>query len=292
MFSFLKNRKVIILSSATLIIIVGILLGFSFLKPDAVAKVNGEEITEAELNSMLNQQYGTEVLQALISTKLMEQEAKIQNIKVTSAEINKELAKLKESYGGEEAFSETIKASGVSLSRVKDDIESYLLSSKVLEKRIKITDADLKTYYEANKTNFDQGEQVKASHILVADEATAEEVKNKLANGEDFAKLAKEYSTDTGSKDNGGDLGFFARGDMVPEFEEVAFSLEINKISEPVKTQHGYHIIKVTEKKAAEEVKFEDKKAEVKELLLSEKLDAEYSVWLEEAKAAAEIKEY
>ncbi|RID88550.1 hypothetical protein D1970_01645 [Mesobacillus zeae] len=100
-------------------------------------------------------------------------------------------------------------------------------------------------------------EEVKVSHILVNDEKTAKEVKERLDKGEDFAQLASEHSIDPGSKDIGGKLGYLIKGDMVPEFDKVAFSLEVNKASGPVKTQYGYHIIKVTDKKTNT---FEDKK--------------------------------
>jgi peptidyl-prolyl cis-trans isomerase D len=119
-----------------------------------------------------------------------------------------------------------------------------------------ITGDQLRAMYEANilsqkltdaitaNTPHSQDE-VWARHILVADEATATKVRQRLINGEDFAKVAAEVSTDTGTKDKGGDLGWFARGTMVPEFDAVAFTLKVGEISQPVKSQFGYHIIQV-----------------------------------------------
>jgi foldase protein PrsA len=293
MLEIFKNRKGIILITAILIVTAVILVGFSyFKKDDTAAKVNGEVISKTELNSLLNDQYGAQVLDSLISEKLVLQEAKKKKITVSESELKKELKTLQDSYGGETAFQSAMKSSGVSTDRVNKDLKTYVLTRKILEPRIKITDAEMKTYFDENKATFAQDEQVKASHILVADEKTANEVKDKLAKGEDFAKLAKEYSTDTGTKDNGGDLGFFKKGDMVPEFETAAFSLGVNEISEPIKTDYGYHIIKVVDKKASTDAKYEDHKAEVKEAIMSEKIQTEYTTWLAEAKKDAKIKKY
>ncbi len=293
MLEIFKNRKGIILITAILIVTAAILVGFSyFKKDDTAAKVNGEAISKTELNSLLNDQYGEQVLDSLISEKLVLQEAKKKKITVSDSELKKELKTLQDSYGGETAFNSAMKSSGVSMDRVNKDLKTYVLTRKILEPQIKITDAEMKTYFDENKATFAQDEQVKASHILVADEKTAKEVKDKLAKGEDFAKLAKEYSTDTATKDNGGDLGFFKKGDMVPEFETAAFSLAVNEISEPIKTDYGYHIIKVVGKKSATEAKYEDHKADVKEAIMSEKIQSEYTTWLAKAKKDAKIKKY
>ena len=144
------------------------------------------------------------------------------------------------------------------------------------------SEEEIKNYFEENKEFYYEDEEVKARHILVDTEEKALEVKSKLEAGEDFAKLASEYSTDESNKDSGGDLGFFPRGRMVKEFEDAAFSLEIGKISDPVKTEFGYHIIKVEEKKPAKEANFEEKKDEIRESLFDQKLPEVYDSWLSE----------
>lgn len=289
----LKYQKPILLSWGVIVTSIAIVLGLTFfLQKGVVAEVNGDKISKDELYSLLNEQYGEEILDAIISEKLIEQEAKEQNISVTDAEIEEELQLLYESYGGEEAFNAAMETNGVTKDQINQDLETYIITNKILEPRVKVTEDEMKSYFEENKDTFTQQEQVQASHILVADEAAAKEVKDKLANGGDFSELAKEYSTDTETKDAGGDLGLFGKGDMVAEFEEAAFSMELNTISEPIKTDYGYHIIKVVDKKAAAEAVYEDHEAEIKETLTAEKMNTEYSTWLEEKMEKATIEKF
>jgi peptidyl-prolyl cis-trans isomerase C len=124
-----------------------------------------------------------------------------------------------------------------------------LLLEKEVEDKAKVTEKDVKDYYETHKQDLTTNAQVRASHILLKTEEEANAVRDQLNKGGDFAKIAKEKSLDTGSAKNGGDLGFFSRGQMVPEFEHAAFGLKVGEVSNPVKTQFGYHIIKVTDRK-------------------------------------------
>ena len=149
--------------------------------------------------------------------------------------------------------------------------------------KVKVSDTEAKNYYEKNKDKYTQKEQVRAKHILISPTAKkisdaealklAEKIYNQLKKGADFDKLAKKYSDDPGSKDKGGDVGFFPRGRMVKPFEDTAFSLKVGQISKPVKTRYGYHIIKVIAKKQAKTSTFEEVKDEIKGILKSKKME-------------------
>jgi len=276
------TKRNVIVSIVIICILVSVVAGFGMVSQEVVASVNGEKITKKELTDFLLKQSGQEALNALIEQKIIELEAKKQNIVPTEEDIQKEMETYYEYYGGEEGFKQTLALSGYSLADFKEDLALNLKIKKLLEPRISISEEEIKTYFEENKSAFAQEEQVKASHILVETEEKANEVKEKLDKGEDFAKLAKEYSTDTLTKENGGDLGFFGHGDMVKEFEEAAFSLNVGEISSPVKTEYGYHIIKVEEKKEAQEANYEQSKEKIRNALFEQKAHEEYNDWLRE----------
>ncbi|KGR81807.1 foldase [Lysinibacillus odysseyi 34hs-1 = NBRC 100172] len=256
-----------------------------------VATVNKEKITEGELNKLLQSQYGSTALDSLITNKIVELEAKKLDIKVSDKEIAEEYKTYTESYGGEEALLKSLESYNMTKKDVEKDIKNYLLTLKVMEDYIDVTDEDVKAYYEENKESFNTEEQVQASHILVEDEATANEVIKKLNAGEDFGELAHEYSTDTVSAENGGELGYFSKGQMVEEFENAAFAMKVGEVSKtPVKTEHGYHIIKVTDKKAAVKANFESAKEEARKKLVEERVNEQYQAWVEEKMKEYDIK--
>jgi foldase protein PrsA len=286
----LKSTKAYIWAGSILII-AGIMAFAMISSMDkTIASIDGKKINEDELYDALVAGYGADTLDLLITNKLVELEAEKAGIKIKDEEIQKEIDVMVESYGDEKSLKEQLEASGSSMDALKKDIVVYLQTKKLVEPRITVTDDEISTYFEDNKDTFAQAEQVEASHILVEDEKTAKKVAKELAAGGDFAKLAAEYSTDTETADNGGSLGYFGKGDMVEEFEDVAFDLDINKVSDPVKSEYGYHIIKVTGKKETKKANLEDSKEVIKETLLSERLQEEYPVWLAEVKKDHEIK--
>ncbi len=261
-------------------------------KSEVVAKVNDVEITKDELYDALVEQNGDAALNALISEKIMLAEVEANKITVSDEEIQENIDEMKEYYGGEEAMNNALKQYNLTMDDMKENIVTNLQLQKVLEPYITITDEEIQEYFTANKAYLDQAEEVKASHILVETQEVANEVKEKLNGGADFAKLAKEYSTDTTNKENGGSLGYFGKGEMVPEFENAAFSLGVGEISEPIKTSFGYHIIKVEDHKEAKEATLEESKDAIRKNLIQEKMGDAYNTWYTEMQEKYEITNY
>lgn len=261
-----------------------------FMDKEAVATVNGTDIDKEALYEKLVVSSGAATLDTMISDEIVKQEAKKADVKVTQEEIDAEMKTYEDQYGGAEALESAIASSGMTIAQLEDEMKNYLLIEKLVGPDIKITDEQIETYFDENKESFAQGEQVEASHILVATKEEADEVAGKLKGGEDFADLAAEYSTDTATAEKGGALGSFGTGEMAAEFEEAAFAMKVDEISEPVETEYGFHIIKVTGKTEAAEAKLEDNKEKIKELLFDEALNTEYTAWLADKKESADIK--
>lgn len=242
-----------------------------------------------------------QALQGLIRQELYAQQANQFDIRVPSNEINaafdKQYNQLLEKYIiTEDQLASYLNVQGKTLEgfkkEMRENVEMQLRDRALREKvigDIQLTDDELEAYLEKNISKYDTPEQVQASHILVAVEETANEVLDKLNNGADFAELAKEYSTDPGTKDKGGDLGWFSRGRMVKEFEDAAFALEIGEVSEPVKTQYRYHIIKLTDWKPHHTPTLDEVKNQVRDDYIEEERDERFSAWYDEIHAAAQI---
>ena len=151
------------------------------------------------------------------------------------------------------------------------------------------TDDQLAEYMEANISQYDEPERIHASHILIADEAVAQDLYEQLVAGANFASLASEYSVDAGTKDQGGDLDWFERGQMVSEFEDAAFALEVGEISEPVQTSYGYHIIKLIDQEAAYTPTLDEVKDEVRDAYIADRESTIFNDWYEAYYAGAEV---
>jgi foldase protein PrsA len=237
---FTMKKMIISLSIAAGVIGLSACSGDNGGSSEVIVESKAGNITKEELYESMKEKYGEQALQEMLYQKVL-----AKKYKVTDKEVDAKVEELKKELG--DNFELVLQQNQLKdENELKKVLKDQLLMEKAALKDVKVTEADVKKRYDEYKP------EIKASHILVEDEKTAQEVKKKLDGGAKFEDLAKEYSKDPGSAAQGGDLGFFGPGKMVPEFEEAAYALEVNKISEPVKSQHGYHIIKVTEKKEKE----------------------------------------
>ena len=243
---------------------------------EVVATVNGEEINRDELFEAMYAQGGREVLDQVITRKLITQLAEDKGISVSEDELEEEIQNIiDESFqGAEEQFEMILEQYGISMEAFREDARLNLLVRKLAMEEIDISEEAAEQFFEENRHLFDTEEEVEARHILVESREEAVEVMALLDEGEDFADLAAEYSTDASNKDDGGDLGFFGRGMMVDEFEEAAFSLETGEVGGPVETTFGFHIIEVTDRREAEETDFADVSEEVEEAMIEQQVPA------------------
>lgn len=229
-----------------------------------IVEFDGHAITEAEFIDTLKDRYGAATLEELVQQKIIANEA--EKLNISDEEVNEQLNEIKTTFGIETdddllSFIQS-QMPIESLDDFKTNIvKANLALQKLASEGIEVTDEQLEAFFNEKYL------EVKASHILVDSIEEAQELYELVKNGEDFAALAKDHSQDPGSAEQGGDLGYFSRGVMVKEFEEVAFSQEIGEISEPVETSHGFHIIQTNDKKLPD---FAEMKDEVHERYLAE----------------------
>ena len=241
-----------------------------------LAVISGSEITEKDLNAIIMRY--PEEQRAMFSSEMGKKQLLEQMI---SFELMNKL--------GKEMKLDETEEYKASLAQVEKDLLTQMTINKVLSE-VTVTDEDAKKYYKENKTQFDQPATVSAKHILVDNEELCSEVKERIENGElSFEDAAKEYST-CPSNAQGGSLGVFGRGMMVPEFEDAAFELELEKISEPVKTQFGYHLIKVDTKNEAKAASFDEVKNKIVQQLIQKNQEKKYMDVMKELENKYEVK--
>lgn len=234
-----------------------------------VAKVNGEEITEQDVMQFLND-VGPQVAMQFQSPEGME--------KVIDELVNQQLLY---SQAKEDKLDETDEFKVLEEETKKNLLKNYALNNLIAD--VDVTEEEIKKHYDENKALYQKPESAKAKHILVETEEEAKEALKEIEEGLSFGDVAKKYST-CPSKEAGGDLGEFTRGKMVPEFEEAAFAMEEGTISDPVKTQFGYHIIELDKKTPAGESSFEEVRNQIHEQLIRLKQQDKYLNKIEELK--------
>lgn len=289
---------------------------------ELAAKVNGKPITKADFQAEVDRferqasmmgkgtdekqlaEMREQILGKLIGRELLRQQAVKLGIKVTDADLEDHLKGLREKMGSPEEFSKALSHMGLTEQTLKEQFASEMMMRRLIDQevasKIVMDPNEAKAFYDKSPDMFKTPEMVRASHILVKVDANAtpEEkakalekmkgIEKRIKGGEDFATVAKEVS-DCPSKEKGGDLDFFQRGQMVGPFEQAAFSLKKNQVSGIVESEFGYHLIKVTDHKDAGTMSFEEIKPRIEQYLKNEKISQQLAQYVDKLKSTAKI---
>jgi peptidyl-prolyl cis-trans isomerase C len=287
--------------------------------PDVLARVNGQPVTKADFDRLIkNMEMSAgqpvpaerrddiyrKALDQLVTYTVLSQEAKTRNLAVSDAEVDANLAEMRKQFPTEAEFQKALTARGMTPEKLRADAKIDMAINKLMETEVanlpEATDVQVREFYDKNPDKFKQDETVRASHILIpvdqkADAATkkgardkAEGLAKQAKGGADFAKLARENSSD-GSAANGGDLNFMSRGQTVANFDKALFSMQPGQISDVVETEFGFHIIKVTEKKPATTVPFEQVSPRIRDFLTEQQKQEKAQAFIESLKKKSKI---
>jgi len=295
-------------------------------KQDKVALVNGLEVTRDAFNREMDRvqrqiiaskrkldaaempALQKRVLDSMIDRELLFQESEKKGIKIDETKITEQMTSIKSRYPSEEEFKSVLSQNGIDEATLKSQIEKMMMIKKFVDEEFKekskVTDEEAKAFYDSHSPQFTKPEEVRASHILVKVEKTATEeqkaearkkiegVQARVKKGEDFGALAKELS-DCPSAEQNGDLNYFRRGQgMVKPFEDAAFSLKKDEVSDIVETEFGYHLIKITDKRPATKVPYEEVQEKLKGFMQQDKMQKEIQKYLEKIRTEAKVETF
>jgi foldase protein PrsA len=283
--------------------------------PGAVALVGEKPIEKADLDQLLTwtkQNYeaqkqdlpavGTPDYEALKSTLLKglvqqsqwEQAGAAMGVTVADKEVDTRLEALKQQYfkGDDQKFQDELEKEGLSVEQIRQRIRAKLLSDKIYEaviNKVKVSDADIKAYYDSHKAQYLQPESRDVQHILVKKEALADELYAKLKNGADFGALAKKYTLDTASKDDGGKMTAY-KGKTVAPFDKFVFAAKVGELSKPIRTQFGWHVIEVlSDTKPAAPQPLAEAKDTISGTLLQQRQKQALQDWVKNAESSYDV---
>lgn len=309
------SRKVKFVIAAVVVVLIGtaaaiaVTLGMQR-STMVAASVNGEIIYSHELDNEVTaiaRQYnidlggadgakqraeiGRIVLDQMIDQRLIMQEARRRNALATDAQVDEQVANIKQNFSSEGEFQSALLQRNLTLANLRERLRTNItvrnLTTTVAT--VAVTDAEIEQYFREHRSESDRPEQVHVKHILLPDEAAARLVLARLRRGEKFEDLARQYSKDPGSKDQGGDLGFISRGQVVAEFEQVAFALQPKQVSDIVKTQFGYHLIQLVERRAPHSANLAEVREQIRTQLIGRKQETAFQEWLKQVKGQAKI---
>ena len=291
--------------------------------PDVVARVNGEVIDRAELEMAIGEIEARAgqpmpadqrdriirgVLDQLIGYRLLQQEAAARKIVVPEPDLDARIAEIRAQFPSQEAFTQTLEARKMTLAALRADAREGMQIDAMLKTALAATAAvtpeQVAEFYGKNPSEFQQGERVRASHILIrlpenADAAAREQARGRAAEvlkalkaGNDFADIAKNVSEDPGSAPAGGDLGYFGRGQMVGPFEQAAFSLAPAQTSDIVESPFGYHIIRVADKQRSRTIPLAEVRERIQQYLEGQSREQQTQAFVESLKAKGKVDTY
>jgi peptidyl-prolyl cis-trans isomerase C len=248
-----------------------------------------------------------QIMPTLVDFEVAKAYAEEQGITVSESDVNSEIDTIKDQIaeqaqaqgmdvGREEAFRQALQQAGLTEEELRAQLRDQLPVQKVQERVAGDAEAsqeEVERFYEENKeAQFTTPEQRCARHILFNKDqrAKAEEVKGQLQNGADFAELAKEYSQDPGSAENGGDLGCLGQGETVPNFEEALFNAEEGEVVGPVETEFGYHVIEITDVQQQSTQPLSEVEGQIREQLSSDIQSQEFAAWIQRQREQRDVK--
>ncbi len=277
--------------------------------PNVVAIVNGEILSTAEFEAELSRElqaiagqnartseqvepFKRALLGTLIERMLLLQAAKAHNVQVTPEEVDRRVLRLSSDYPAEK-FEEMLAQSQTSLTELKRKTANLIAIEKLFEEhvypRVAVTEEEIRRYFDAHADELQEPEQVRAAQIVVKGLDEARRIQSQLRSGRKFSDLARRYSLSADAK-VGGDLGFFARGVMPPQFDEVVFKLGVGQVSEVVETDYGFHLFKVLEKKPARKRELAEVRSEVEKRIVKEKRTKAEEEYLRSLEGKADIR--
>ena len=291
--------------------------------PEVVARVNGLEIpreefergiraAETKAQQVVPSQFKAEIyrniLDRLVAFHLLRQESIERGLEIHEEEVDAEIERIRSSFQSAEAFDQRLSDWQTSLELLREETRNDLLIARMIElevvPKLSLDEESVRTFYDQHSDQFTQSAAVRASHILIGVEASAdgeakrrarvdaEAVRKEAASGVDFAALARENSSDVGSAPKGGDLGFVTRGQTVPPFDEALFSLKAGEISDLVESVFGLHIIYAVEPRPERVLSYEEASGKIRVLLLQQKRDLLAAAFLEDLRAKGEVEIY
>jgi parvulin-like peptidyl-prolyl isomerase len=293
--------------------------------PGIAVRVNGVEISNQRFDAFYQEyrrprginvagrgdylqkltQLRREAMELMVEQELVRQAAEAQGIEVSTEEIDAALAEVSEPFENPDDFTRRLQTEGFTQDSYREHLARMIAASKYLDGIragvATVSDAELETYYRDNEVRLTLPEQVRVRHILLTwkpmgtrdDRAAIREqmapILDKARAGDDFAALAREYSDDSATAQNGGDTGLFHRGQMVPAFEEVAFALQPGEISDPVDTPFGVHILRLEERKEARLLPLDEVREQLREHIREEKMEVAVKQETERLRQEAEV---